>query len=63
MLEVEYESRKFNIILQNAETIRLVSQGKPVSIVNLKEGDSILSWLGEKGRHFGMKVEESIIEK
>jgi 3-dehydroquinate synthase II len=63
LLEAQHENKKFNIILQNAETIRLVSGGKPVSIVDLNEDDSILMWVGEKGRHFGMKVDESIVEK
>ncbi len=63
LLEAQHENKKFNIILQNAETIRLVSGNKPVSIVDLNEGDSILMSVGEKGRHFGMKVEESITEK
>jgi 3-dehydroquinate synthase II len=63
LVEVEYEDKKYNIILQNAETIRLVSGDKPVSIVDLKKGDKILIWLEESGRHFGMKVDESILEK
>ncbi len=63
LIEAEHDHRKFNIILQNAETIRLISEGKPVSIVNLKEGDSILMWVDDKGRHFGMKVDESILER
>jgi 3-dehydroquinate synthase II len=63
LLEAEAEDQKFNIILQNAETIRLVSEGKPVSIVDLKVGDTIQLWIGSGGRHFGMKVDESIIEK
>lgn len=63
LLEAQHETKKFNIILQNAETIRLVSDNKPVSIVDLNEGDSILMWVGDKGRHFGMKVDESITEK
>ncbi|UCE73823.1 MAG: 3-dehydroquinate synthase II [Methanomassiliicoccales archaeon] len=63
LVEARYENKSFNIILQNAETIRLVSEGKPKSIVDLKEGDSILIWIDDKGRHFGMKVDESIIEK
>jgi 3-dehydroquinate synthase II len=63
LLETEYQGRTFNIILQNAETIRLVSEGKPVSIIDLKEGDSVLMFVEEGGRHFGMKVDESIVEK
>jgi 3-dehydroquinate synthase II len=63
LMEVEYEGRKYNIILQNAETIRLMSDGVPKSIVDLDEGDSVLLWIDDQGRHFGTKVTESIIEK
>jgi 3-dehydroquinate synthase II len=63
LLKARIRERTYNIILQNAETIRLVSQGEPVSIVNLKEGDRILMRLDEGGRHFGMKIEENIIER
>ena len=51
------------IFLQNAETIRLVGKnGKPVSVVSLKEGDEVLCHLDCAGRHFGMRVEENITE-
>ena len=63
MVEAKNGNKIFTIILQNAETIRLISDGKPKSIIDLKEGDSVLIWLGAKGRHFGMKVDESIVEK
>ena len=63
IVETKYKKIKFNIILQNAETIRLISNNKPVSIVELNKGDSVLMWVDSKGRHFGMKVDESIIEK
>jgi 3-dehydroquinate synthase II len=63
MVEAKNGNKAFTIILQNAETIRLISDGKPKSIVDLKEGDSVLMWIGSKGRHFGMKVDESIVEK
>jgi 3-dehydroquinate synthase II len=63
MLEAIYQKKKFNIILQNAETIRLISGGKPVSIVELKSGDEVLMRVTDSGRHFGMKVSESISEK
>lgn len=53
-----------SIVLQNAETIRLVKPGgEPVSIVELKAGDRILAHVGGGARHFGMKIEETIQEK
>ena len=63
-IEAKYEGRVASAILQNAETIKLVTkEGKPVSITNLKEGDEILLHIDEGARHFGMKIEETIIEK
>jgi len=60
-----FQSQEASIILQNAETIRLISGNKkPISIAQLKEGDKVLChFSGDKGRHFGVKVEESIIEQ
>ncbi len=53
-----------SVILQNAETIKLIDpEGKHVSVANLKEGDEVLVWIGEKARHFGVGVEEFIIER
>ena len=51
-------------ILQNAETIRLTdTQGDPVSVVKIKEGDEVLGYVEEAGRHFGHKINETITEK
>jgi 3-dehydroquinate synthase II len=50
--------------LQNAETIRLVdAQGKATSVTSLKPGDKVLAHMEKAGRHFGMKVEETLIER
>ncbi|NPA58685.1 MAG: 3-dehydroquinate synthase II [Aquificae bacterium] len=64
LVEAEYNGKRLSAVLQNAETIRLVrDDGSPVSVVDLKEGDLVLGYVEEAGRHFGMKVEETIIEK
>ena len=64
LVEGESGGQRFSIILQNAETIRLTSpEGTPLSVVDLKNGDEVLVALEEAGRHFGMKVEETIQEK
>ncbi len=58
------EGKRISAILQNAETIRLTKpDGTPISVVELKEGDEVLAYTEEPGRHFGMKVKESIVEK
>ncbi len=64
LVEAQSGDRKIKTLLQNAETIRLVTvDGKPLSVANLKEGDEVLVYLEDSGRHFGMKVDESIEEK
>ena len=65
LIEAETEDgKKVAGILQNAETIRLTTpEGKPISVVELKIGDEVLVYTEKPGRHFGMKVEETIIEK
>lgn len=64
MVEAESGGRRLNIVLQNAETIRLTTpQGAPLSVVQLASGDEVLVHLEEGGRHFGHKVEETILEK
>ncbi len=62
-IEASFEGRTGSILLQNAETIRLAGpEGEAISVVSLKPGDSILVAVEAAGRHFGMKVEESIRE-
>jgi 3-dehydroquinate synthase II len=64
LVEAEADGRPISLVLQNAETIRLMDpQGKATSITNLKPGDKVLAHVEKSGRHFGMKVEESLIER
>ncbi|MFH1612426.1 MAG: 3-dehydroquinate synthase II [bacterium] len=58
------ENKEISLILQNAETIMLTQpNGKPISVVELKKDFSVLVYLEKMGRHFGMSIEETIIEK
>lgn len=64
LVEAEAEGQPVSLVLQNAETIRLMDpQGKALSITSLKPGDKVLAHLEKTGRHFGMKVEETLIER
>jgi 3-dehydroquinate synthase II len=64
LVEAEADGAKVSLILQNAETIRLVgTDGKAISVVHLKAGNRILGTVLESGRHFGMAVKETIREK
>ncbi|HIQ30955.1 MAG TPA: 3-dehydroquinate synthase II [Aquifex aeolicus] len=63
LIEARYGDKRLGCVLQNAETIRLVkTDGTPLSVAELKEGDRVLGYVEEAGRHFGMRVEETIIE-
>lgn len=64
LITAEFEGKKGSVILQNAETIRLVNkEGKPVSVVKLKVGDEVLCRPDQAGRHFGMRIQEEIREQ
>ncbi len=64
LIEAQAEGQSLSLVLQNAETIRLMDpQGQAVSITSLKPGDKVLAHIEKSGRHFGMKVEESLIER
>jgi 3-dehydroquinate synthase II len=64
LVEAEAEGSTVSLILQNAETIRLVDEdGGAISVVSLKEGDRVMGCVLEGGRHFGMAVRETIREK
>jgi 3-dehydroquinate synthase II len=64
MLQAKSEGRNFTIILQNAETVRLVTKKSSRSVSEIKPGDKILMRVETGGRHFGIKVdEESVIER
>lgn len=64
LVEAAWGKKKVSLVLQNAETIRLTQpSGKPISILSLKKGSGILIYLQKAGRHFGIKVAETITEK
>ena len=64
LVEAEENGQPFSIILQNAETIRLTApSGEAVSLVDLKEGDEVLVYREKAGRHFGVKIDETVVER
>lgn len=64
LIEVEKEGKKAKVILQNAETIRLVQKDGSKPVTELKKGDKVLALFSKGGRHFGTLVkEEMVIEK
>ena len=64
LIEAEEKGQPFSVILQNAETIRLTTPaGEGISLVDLKEGDEVLVYREKAGRHFGVKIDETIRER
>ena len=65
LIRAEINGEKGTVILQNAETIRLISKdGKLLSVTEVKVGDEVLGFAKQPGgRHFGMEVDEFIVEK
>ena len=65
LVEAEVEGKKIKIILQNAETIRLVTVRGSKPVTELKVGDDVLAHLAtSRGRHFGVAVpDETVIER
>lgn len=64
LVEAEREGQLFKTLVQNAETINLVGKdGAPISVTKLKPDDEVLIHVETIGRHFGVKVAETIVEK
>jgi 3-dehydroquinate synthase II len=64
LVKVEASGKEIALVLQNAETIRLTGpDGRPVSVAALNPGDKVLAHLMGGGRHFGMKISETLKER
>jgi len=65
LIEAQADNIKIKTILQNAETIRLVTPKASKPVTELKPGDEVLVHIAARGgRHFGISVpEETVIEK
>jgi 3-dehydroquinate synthase II len=65
LIEAQVEGKTIKTILQNAETIRVVTPKASKPVTELKPNDEVLVYLAAKGgRHFGVSVpEETVIEK
>lgn len=62
IVSVIHDGNEYTTILQNAETVKLVTPGGSVSVSELKKGDEVFVLLTSGGRHFGMPVNEKIKE-
>ncbi len=65
LVEAEVEGASIKTILQNAETIRLVTPEGSKPVTELKTGDTVIAHIAAKGgRHFGVSVpDETVIER
>jgi len=64
LIEAESGDKRVKTILQNAETIRVVTEDGTKSVGELSKGDKVLVHTEEGGRHFGTLVkEEKVIER
>jgi 3-dehydroquinate synthase II len=64
LIEAEESGQIISTILQNAETIRLTApSGEAVSLVDLEKGSEVLVYREGSARHFGVKIDETIVEK
>jgi 3-dehydroquinate synthase II len=64
LVEAEERGQRISVILQNAETIRLVQPGgKAISLIDLQEGSEVLVCTEKGGRHFGVQIDEAIVER
>jgi 3-dehydroquinate synthase II len=65
LIRADIEGETGTIILQNAETIRFIkSDGTLLPITEARIGEEILCYIKTpSGRHFGMEVNEFIVEK
>ena len=63
LVEAKVNGKISGVVLQNAETIRLVQNGgKVISVCELKKGDKILVRVDDVGRHFGKAIKEKLKE-
>ena len=64
LIEAEYEGNTIRTLLQNAETIRIVDENdKPLSVADVKPGDKVKVYIEKSARHFGIAIDETIIEQ
>ena len=64
LVETEVNGKPYSLIVQNAETVRLVSASDSKPVTDLASGDEVLIFVQEGGRHFGTLVaDEMVIER
>jgi 3-amino-4-hydroxybenzoic acid synthase len=64
LIEAEFQNgERVNTIMQDDWHVRIFSDdAKPLNITELRPGDKVLGYVGNPGRHVGIKVDEHIAE-
>jgi 3-dehydroquinate synthase II len=63
LLRARLGDKELATVLQNAETIRLVTPQGAKSVAELRPGDKVVVRTEDLGRHFGMAVKETVVER
>lgn len=63
LLKLKHNQREYSVMLQDAETVRLVNDEGSMPINEIKQGMMVYGHLSQSARHFGMKVDEFVEEK
>ncbi len=61
LVEAQAEGHELKTILQNAETVRLVTREASKPVPEIKAGDEVLVRIEQGGRHFGTRIEDEMI--
>lgn len=64
LIRGESSGRELNVIVQDDWHIRLMGMdGQPLNSALVRPGDQLLAYLCQPGRHMGIKIDETIVEK
>ena len=60
---INEKGQEARVVLQNAETVRLVdARGTPMSVTTIEAGMSLIAWNDASGRHVGQAIESEVTE-
>lgn len=64
LIKGKVQDCELNVIVQDDWHIRVMgADGKPRNATEIKPGDELLAYVCKPGRHVGIKVDETIIER
>lgn len=63
LVKIKHNNRDYPVVIQNAETVRLMTTTDSIPVNELKVGDKILCHTASGARHFGHSVDEFVEER